>query len=210
MDSRPRGPSLPRRIHVFVSLTAVVALFVVFGQWHVAYADASGSYHSSTSWPVVFVHGLSQTNSGVSCSGTWGTAKSYLQGSHSINGQSLSWSGALRTVGFYYADTSCDASLYNWSSHCHGYYDSSIGNNNESIRHLGCEFAWYVYLTWSQYGQSIQAVSHSMGGLIVRYDLYGTAHKLGGVFPPVLYIQDSVTFSTPHGGVPAGSSLIAC
>jgi hypothetical protein len=212
MDRKPRRRSrfLPRRISILVSLIGVVALFVMLGQWYVVHADASGTYKSSANWPIVFVHGLSQNNSGVSCSGTWGTAENYLRGSHSVNGHNITWTGSLRTVGYYSNDTSCDLSLMSYSSHCNGYYSSGIGTNNESIRHLGCELAWYIYATWSQYGQSVQAVAHSMGGLIVRYALYGTHAHLGGVFPPVLYIQDVVTFSTPHGGVPLGSSLIDC
>ena len=211
MDTRAFSRPRPRLFRVTISCLTLSALLIALAfVARVAYAHPAASYTSSTAYPVVFVHGLSQNNSGLSCGGTWGTAENYLRGSHAINGQNLTWTGTLRTVGFYYADTACDAYLYEWQSYCTGYFDTPIGNNNESIRHLGCELAWYIYLNWSQYGQNVQAVGHSMGGLIVRYALYGTAHQLGGVFPPYLYMQDAVSLSAPHGGVPPYSAVIAC
>lgn len=171
-------------------------------------ARASGSYVSSTNWPVLFVHGFSSSSS-VDCGSTWNTAISYLQGYHAYGGTTLHWTGTMVKLGFYSSDTNCSASLSSQYSHCSGYYASGLGTNNESIRHIACDFAWYVYEHYSILGHNVQAVAHSMGGLIVRWAIHGVQAHLAS-FPPSLLVQDVVTLSTPHGGVPAGSNIFTC
>src|SRR6185437_3420695 len=117
--------------------------------------DASGAYVASTNYPILFLHGFN-SNSKVDCGATWNTAISFLQGNHSFNGQNLHWTGPMNKVGFYSADTSCNSNLTSEAYSCAGYYSSGVGTNNESIRHLGCELAWYIFDNYSVYGRSVQ------------------------------------------------------
>jgi hypothetical protein len=168
----------------------------------------NGTYISSTNWTILFIHGFN-SNSSVDCGSTWNTAISYLQGTHSFNGQNLHWTGGMDKLGFYTNDTSCTHNIKSESSDCNGYYSSGVGTNNESIRHLGCELAWYIYNTYSVHGTNVQIVAHSMGGLIARWAIYGTEFGISP-FPPIVDVQDAVTFATPMGGVPPGSTIFTC
>lgn len=189
-------------------LVALAALSVALLQRSAATALASGSYVSSTSWPIIFVHGFN-SSSVVDCGSTWNTAESYLRGYHTYGSQTLHWTGPMTEVGYYSRDTSCGYGLTSQSAHCKGYYDTGIGTNNESIRHIACELAWYVYSNYSAAGRNVQMVAHSMGGLIVRWAIHGVQARIVP-FPPALDVQDVVTFATPHGGVPPGSTIFTC
>ncbi len=162
--------------------------------------DLSGGYVASTSWPVIFVHGFSQQSKS-DCNGSWGTAKSYLQ--------SNGWHGSIIKVGYYGGDTNCDVALGNYAGNCTGYYAGNQGTNNESIRHIACELAWYIWDNFTQYGRNVQLVGHSMGGLIIRWALYATPFDPN--LPPYIGVQDVVTFATPHAGIPvAGAAFFIC
>ncbi|MDB5165851.1 MAG: hypothetical protein JWM00_741 [Candidatus Saccharibacteria bacterium] len=83
------------------------------------------------------------------------------------------------------------------------------GNTNDTdIRHISYQLAWYIYDTYSSKGQTVEVVSHSMGGLITNWMLYQVQVK-NPVFPPYLYVQDSVTISTPFNGVNDGYNNIS-
>jgi hypothetical protein len=172
------------------------------------------SYISSTSWPILFVHGINGSSS-INCGSStmWGTMISYLQGHHAFGSQTLHWTGAMKTIGFYTHDTNCSVSLTSsaYASHCASYfYDASAqGTNNENIRHVACELAWYVYLTYSQYGQNVQGVGHSMGGLILQWAIYGVHAHLSS-FPPTMLMQDAVTIAAPHDGTVSASTIVSC
>ncbi|MBF6591410.1 MAG: hypothetical protein IVW57_12910 [Ktedonobacterales bacterium] len=200
----------PRRrfIQILLPLAIILALTGTLLQQRVARADASGAYVSSTTWPIVFVHGFN-SNSSVDCGSTWNTASSYLQGYHTFGSQTLHWTGPMLKVGFYTNDTNCGYNIKSKAYRCTSYYASNVGTNNESIRHLACELAWYIYDTYSVYGQNVQVVAHSMGGLIIRWAIHGVQARLSA-FPPLIYVQDVVTLSTPHGGVPLGSTIFTC
>ncbi|HET8907255.1 MAG TPA: hypothetical protein VFN11_09855 [Ktedonobacterales bacterium] len=172
------------------------------------------SYVSSTNYPIVFLHGIN-ASSAINCSSStmWGTMISYLQGYHAFGSQTLHWTGAMKTIGFYNNDSNCAARLTDsaYASHCTGYFyvASAQGTNNENIRHIACELAWYVYLTYSQYGQNVQGVGHSMGGLILRWAIYGVHAHLSS-FPPSILIQDVVTIAAPHDGTVSASTIVSC
>ncbi len=164
-------------------------------------ATISADYISGTGWPVVFVHGF---NSGASidCQNSyWGTATSFLK--------SQGWSGALTTVGYYSGDKNCNVALSNYASHCTTAYAGHQGTTNEDLRHVSCELAWYIWENYTQYGQNVQLVGHSMGGLIIRWALYDTPIDIA--LPPYIDVEDAVTMATPHGGIPvAGAALFLC
>ncbi|MGW6055440.1 esterase/lipase family protein [Streptomyces sp. NPDC055189] len=64
--------------------------------------------------------------------------------------------------------------------------------------------AWKIYNNDSRYGQSVDLVGHSMGGLIIRAALTGTERQMEG-WPPFIYTEDIVTLGTPHYGAPAST-----
>jgi triacylglycerol esterase/lipase EstA (alpha/beta hydrolase family) len=203
------------RILVGLALVAVLAAATLYlGAPSARARFATSSYVSSSSYPILFVHGINASSS-INCGSStmWGTMISYLQGTHTFNGQPLHWSGAMKTIGFYNNDTNCSVRLTDstYASHCTAYfYDASVqGTNNENIRHVACEFAWYVYLTYSQYGQNVQGVGHSMGGLILQWAIYGVHAHLSS-FPPSILMQDVVTIAAPHNGTVSISTIVSC
>lgn len=171
---------------------------------------------------ILLVHGFNGDSSGSSagfnCTDNnnygWGTVLNYLGQSHDINGQSLRWNRQdFRTIQFYGNDTNCDANLHdsNYASHCSGYVSGNEGNNNESLYHLSCLFAWYLYDKFGKYGYSVEIVAHSMGGLIVRNTIYQVQNHKSSYMPPTIGgISDVVTFATPHGGIPGGGGIFTC
>ncbi|MBB5870112.1 pimeloyl-ACP methyl ester carboxylesterase [Allocatelliglobosispora scoriae] len=125
--------------------------------------------------PVIFIHGFNRTGAGRDCVGYWGdTIPEFKDRGYTT-----------RTWGFYGGDHNCSAVFK--------------GTKNTSVKMLGREFAQYVYKNFSKPGRAVDVVGHSMGGLIVRAALTGTANREPG-FPPYLYIEDAVTIATPHAG----------
>jgi Putative serine esterase (DUF676) len=204
-----RSSRIPRNVRILAFIIPVVLVILIgtLVYFNVNRARAA-SYISSTRWPVVFIHGFNN-GSALDCNSTWQTAINYLRGTHNVNGQASHWTGALTTLGYYNGDTNCNANATTERSHCSGYNDSNSGTKNEDIRHIACETAWYLYLNYSRSGKNVQVVAHSMGGLIIRYALHGVQAHITP-FPPTLYVQDVVTFDTPHGGIPNGTPLFYC
>lgn len=100
------------------------------------------------------------------------------------------WRGRLDTVALYAGDIGCTAPLPGRAAY----------TPDTSIDELGRAFAWLVYDQDTRYGRSVDAVGHSMGGLVVRAALAGVAaHRRG--FPARLFIEDVVTLDTPHDGI---------
>ena len=58
----------------------------------------------------------------------------------------------------------------------------------------------YVDSDYTNKGKPVDIVGHSMGGLIARVALLGSAQGWEG-FPPKLNVDNVVTLSTPHQGV---------
>ena len=72
---------------------------------------------------------------------------------------------------------------------------------NSDIKRLGYDLAWFIWKNYTSHGTVVSIASHSMGGLIARWALYGVQNHLSNAFPPYLYVQDVVTLSTPHDGL---------
>lgn len=202
-----------------VTIGVLVGVFAAMGTLGLATPTArsqaaSTSYVSSTAYPILFVHGINASSS-INCgsSSMWGTMISYLQGYHPYGSQTLHWTGAMKTIGFYTNDTNCSTNLTSsaYASRCTSYfYDASAqGTNNENIRHIACELAWYVYLTFTQYGQNVQGVGHSMGGLILQWAIHGVQAQIPS-FPPAMLMQDVVTIAAPHDGTVSASTIVSC
>ncbi len=170
-------------------------------------ARTSALWENSTSIPVLFIHGLANNQnylSGGCDAGTeWGTAMGLLSGSYGYDGMPTWNPSILRTIGYMQADYGCTENLFDDydSIHCLGYFHSAAadGTWNEDIRHIACEFSWYIWDYYSSQGQPVDIVAHSMGGLITRWMLYATPFDPD--FPPYILVQNVVTMATPHGGI---------
>jgi hypothetical protein len=144
------------------------------------FASAAPARNDSQNEPVYFVHGLDRNPTpGTDCNDYWGAAKRKFE--------ALGWTGRLHLVGYYAGDTNCDSSI------------GRHGNNQTSIMEYGRQLAWKIYRDHSQHERSVDIVAHSMGGLIARAAITGTARGLSG-WPPRLYVEDVVTIGTPHNG----------
>ncbi len=147
------------------------------------------------------------------CDGYWGDMLNYMRANHGT----LTWGRQdFRTVGFYNGDTGCsngwdgshspDLHASEYANHCNNYNTGHEGNFNESLYHLSCLFAWYIYNNFGQHqGWNVEIVAHSMGGLIVHNAIYQVQYRsqlgTGNTFPPTLgHISDVVTFNSPHAG----------
>lgn len=141
-------------------------------------ASAAPARNDSQNEALYLVHGfdLSQTP-GDNCN-DWGAAVNRFR--------ALGWTGTIRTVAYYAGDVNCNTRIASASS-------------NTSIEELGRILAWDIYSRYSQYGQSVDVVAHSMGGLVARAAITGTSRHLAN-WPPYIYVEDAVTIGTPHNG----------
>jgi len=138
--------------------------------------------------PVYFVPGHTSAI-GHNCSGEyWRDAMAALRG--------WGWTGDFHTIGFYANDVNCSDQV--------GRHDRGTG-----IEVLGREVAWDIYNGYSMYGVSVDAIGHSMGGLILRAAIHGTQARWAG-YPPFLLVEDAVTLGTPHLGTPWALNVAFC
>ncbi len=165
----------------------------------------AGSGDPDRSVPVLFVHGLEPFGFGYSCTVYWQPMRDAFQG--------YGWSNALTDLKYYAEDTDCADDLDHDGSHNrhlghdnpfklnynHSWLDTSSHGSETPIEHLGYHLAWFVYDHYSRFGQTVDLVGHSMGGLIIRYALT-MEERHDADFPPVLYVSQAVTLETPHGG----------
>jgi cytochrome c5 len=130
--------------------------------------------------PIYFVHGIQIGKKiPVSDCHSWDAAINRYKASGKV--------GTVRTVAYYQSDKNCNTRI------------ASVVNQNTSIETLGKLLANNIYKNYSKKGIAVDAVGHSMGGLIIRAAITGVEKKTAG-FPPKLFIEDVVTFDTPHTG----------
>ena len=127
---------------------------------------------------ILLVHGYA--SEGTDCNGgTWRQALRYFQ---DAGGRERS---SLTTVGYYAGDTNCDVTV-----------GDGKASNERPIQDIARDLANYV----DSKGMPVDLIGHSMGGLIVRVALLGSAQGWQG-FPAKLDVDNVVTLSTPHQGV---------
>lgn len=148
------------------------------------FASAAPTRNDSQNEPVYFVHGIHgffdlRDTPGHDCNGYWGSAINKFR--------ALGWTGSLYSVAYYAGDTNCSIRIASGSPHT-------------SITEYGRLLAWEIYNRHSRYGQSVDIVAHSMGGLVARAAITGTAKNGLPNWPPHLYVEDVVTIGTPHNG----------
>jgi pimeloyl-ACP methyl ester carboxylesterase len=132
--------------------------------------------------PVLFVHGFDE-NSGKDCEDTFGEALGYFEAS----GRDRS---SLVTVGYYSGDDRCDVDV-----------TDDPTDNDTRIKHIAAAFANHLYDQYTRQGQSVDIVAHSMGGLVTRVALLGSAKGWDGFPSEPILVDDVVTLATPHQGV---------
>ncbi|GCE21573.1 PGAP1-like alpha/beta domain-containing protein [Dictyobacter kobayashii] len=178
---------------------------------------------SYTGTSVVFVHGLNGgdglfgTASNGSetmpdCEGYWQDAAGFL---------ASRWMGDLRQISYYNREVKADGSdcasngneqnsishysadLHDalYRAHCASLGNTYDGTNNESIDHLSCLFAWYLFYNFGQRNWSEILIGHSMGGLIIRHTMELVEEHAPWMPTTIGTVTDAITFNTPHNGV---------
>jgi hypothetical protein len=136
--------------------------------------------------PILLVHGYGAADTGKDCNGdTWRDALAYYQDAGGRDRSSLS------TIGYYPGDQGrCDAMIG----------DGKAGNDRP-IQDIARDLARHIDATYTSKGVAVDVVAHSMGGLIARVALLGSAQGWDGFPAHKLDVDDVVTLSTPHQGV---------
>ena len=137
---------------------------------------------SAADTPLLLVHGYGASGTGKDCNGDiWKDALAYYQ---SAGGRSRA---SMTTIGYYPGDKSrCDAMIG----------DGDAGNDRP-IQDIARDLAHYV----DRLDAPVDVIGHSMGGLIVRVALLGSAQGWEGFPKGKLDVDNVVTLSTPHQGV---------
>lgn len=177
-------------------LAMIAALALLLGQASPATAAAAPPRDDSVDEPVIMIHGFHERPYlgnpvpwGYDCADWWKSARDAMT--------AQGWTGELRTYGYYQSDENCD-----WS-----YTDDTpdeekqtkLGDRNTPLTDIARDLAWKIYRSYSSKGKSVDVMAHSMGGLVIRSALTEVS-KANPWFPPYLYVEDVVTYGTPHGG----------
>lgn len=141
---------------------------------------------SAADTQMLLIHGYGSASDGKDCNGiTWESALRYYQ---DVGGRERS---SLTTIGYYEGDDPAD---------CDVIVGAGDASNERPIQDIARDLANYIDDAYTSHGQPVDIVAHSMGGLISRVALLGSAQGWAG-FPAKLDVDDVVTLSTPHQGV---------
>lgn len=94
----------------------------------------------------------------------------------------------LKTVAYYGGDTKCDVDIGN-------------ATTGTRIKHVAAALANRTYEDHTSKGETVEIVAHSMGGLISRVALLGSAKGWAGFPDAKLKVDDIATLATPHQGI---------
>jgi hypothetical protein len=140
--------------------------------------------------PMLLVHGYGPVAQGKDCNGsTWRNALRFFG---TAGGRPRA---SIVTVGYYAGTRGCDVMI-----------GDGKANNDRPIQDIARDLAQHIDRSYTSKGLPVDIVAHSMGGLITRVALLGSAQGWDG-FPGKLRVDDVVTLGTPHQGVtdPAAS-----
>jgi pimeloyl-ACP methyl ester carboxylesterase len=135
---------------------------------------------------LLLVHGYGDSGTGKDCNGsTFENALGYYQ---DAGGRARS---SMSTIGYYPGDKGrCDVMI--------GDGDAS---NERPIQDIAKDLADYIDREHTSKGRPVDIIGHSMGGLIARVALLGSAQGWDGFPNNRLNVGNVVTLSTPHQGV---------
>jgi pimeloyl-ACP methyl ester carboxylesterase len=135
---------------------------------------------------LLLVHGYGDAEEGKDCNGsTWKNALRYYQ---DAGGRERS---SLTTIGYYAGDRrGCDVMI-----------GDGAASNERPIQDIAKDLAIYIDREYTSKGKPVDIIGHSMGGLIARVALLGSAEGWAGFPSQKLNVDDVVTLSTPHQGV---------
>jgi triacylglycerol esterase/lipase EstA (alpha/beta hydrolase family) len=135
---------------------------------------------------LLLVHGYGPSAKGKNCNGsTWSNALRYYQ---QAGGRERS---SMTTIGYYAGDSPAD---------CDVIVGDGAASNERPIQDIARDLAFYIDTAYTSQGKPVDIIAHSMGGLITRVALLGSAQGWEG-FPSTLNVGNVVTLSTPHQGV---------
>jgi hypothetical protein len=140
---------------------------------------------------LLLVHGYGDAAEGKDCNGsTW---KNALRSYQDAGGRERS---SLTTIGYYAGDDPAD---------CDAIVGDGKASNDRPIQDIARDLAIHIDRAYSSRGRPVDIVAHSMGGLVTRVALLGSAQGWEG-FPSKLDVDNVVTLSTPHKGVASPSA----
>jgi pimeloyl-ACP methyl ester carboxylesterase len=141
---------------------------------------------SAADTPLLFVHGYGSAAAGKDCNGdTWKNALRYYENAGGRDRSSMT------TIGYYQGDSAEDCDIV---------IGDGQATNARPIQDIARDLAVYIDETHTSEGRSVDIIGHSMGGLIARVALLGSAQGWEG-FPAKLAVDNVATLSTPHQGV---------
>jgi pimeloyl-ACP methyl ester carboxylesterase len=147
-------------------------------------AAAPAPSASAAGTQLLLVHGYGDAAAGKDCNAsTWKNALRYFA---DAGGRARS---SMSTVGYYAGDRHCDVTIANGRA-----------GNDRPIQDIAKDLANYIDDAYTRQGKPVDIIAHSMGGLIARVALLGSAQGWQG-FPAKLDVDNVVTLSTPHRGV---------
>lgn len=167
-----------RAMRIAGSVSAAVALLLA---GPAALAAPAADAPAADPPQLLFVHGY---GNGKNCNGdTWNNALKYYQDDGGRDRTSMT------TIGYYSKDQSCDATI-----------GDGKASTDRPIQDIARDLANYIDDEYSSKGEPVNIVAHSMGGLVTRVALLGSAQGWDG-FPGKLDVDNVVTLSTPHQGI---------
>ena len=110
---------------------------------------------------LLLVHGCGSASAGKDCNGsTWKNALAYYQDAGGRERESMS------TIGYYEGDRPAD---------CDVVVGDGEATNDRPIQDIAKDLAGYIDDAYSSKGKPVNIIAHSMGGLIARVALLGSA-----------------------------------
>lgn len=184
-----------------IVLVVALAVALTFGVVPTEASSAKGK-------PIVLVHGFAH-DSGNDCNDTWDHLRDALNNTYGWGGDGT----PIVDVAYYKYDTRCAHSIDHHGSHRYvkgtdwrswTHVKKADGSccahtADTPIEHLSFHLAWYIDAHFDAKGQCIEAIAHSMGGVVLRYAI-AQVENGHNRFPVSICVEDVVTFASPHAG----------